>query len=244
MKLQQAGEAEKRLLLIESGTKFLVTRYDARDAPGEMPSPLCTKLRKELKGKVLADVRALGVDRVVAFRFGAGPGARHVVLELYFRRADVSPMNRGAAAAANVDLPGGRVAATPRVPRGLVRGDDERARSPTDSVGSGGLRRGRRRGYSVGSGDATAATLEIAEKVRRGKRRARGRELRRARGAPEPRDLRRRRGAERGRGVPSPRGASCDESRRGRGRGADIPTGRRAEGARALEGRGQRMVSA
>mmetsp|Transcript_32728 Transcript_32728/g.101305 ORF Transcript_32728/g.101305 Transcript_32728/m.101305 type:complete len:323 (-) Transcript_32728:36-1004(-) len=83
VKLQQAGEAEKRLLLIESGTKFLVTRYDARDAPGEMPSPLCTKLRKELKGKVLADVRALGVDRVVAFRFGAGPGARHVVLELY-----------------------------------------------------------------------------------------------------------------------------------------------------------------
>jgi len=83
LKLQQSGEAEKRLLLLESGTKFLVTRFDAREAPGEMPSPLCSKLRTALKGKRLTSVKALGRDRVVALRFGAGPGTFNVFLELY-----------------------------------------------------------------------------------------------------------------------------------------------------------------
>lgn len=83
LKLQQSGEAEKRLLLLESGTKFLVTRFDAREAPGEMPSPLCSKLRTALKGKRLTSVKALGRDRVVALRFGAGPGTYNVFLELY-----------------------------------------------------------------------------------------------------------------------------------------------------------------
>ena len=82
-KLQQSGEAGKRLLLLESGTKFLVTKYDAREGGGDMPSGLCSKLRSALKGKRLSDVRALGRDRVVLFRFGAGMTSCHVVLELY-----------------------------------------------------------------------------------------------------------------------------------------------------------------
>jgi predicted ribosome quality control (RQC) complex YloA/Tae2 family protein len=83
LKLQQSGIAEKRLLLLESGTKFLVTKFDAREDPTTMPSPLCSKLRSSLKGKRLTDVKALGRDRVVSLRFGAGPGTFNLFLELY-----------------------------------------------------------------------------------------------------------------------------------------------------------------
>ena len=83
LKLQQSGVAEKRLLLLESGTKFLVTKFDAREDPTAMPSPLCSKLRSALKGKRLTDVKALGRDRVVSLRFGAGPGTFNLFLELY-----------------------------------------------------------------------------------------------------------------------------------------------------------------
>jgi len=83
LKLQQSGIAEKRLLLLESGTKFLVTKFDAREDPTAMPSPLCSKLRSSLKGKRLTDVKALGRDRVVSLRFGAGPGTFNLFLELY-----------------------------------------------------------------------------------------------------------------------------------------------------------------
>ena len=83
LKLQQSGIPEKRLLLLESGTKFLVTKFDAREDPTAMPSPLCSKLRSSLKGKRLTDVKALGKDRVVSLRFGAGPGTFNLFLELY-----------------------------------------------------------------------------------------------------------------------------------------------------------------
>ena len=83
LKLQQSGIPEKRLLLLESGTKFLVTKFDAREDPTAMPSPLCSKLRSSLKGKRLTDVKALGRDRVVSLRFGAGPGTFNLFLELY-----------------------------------------------------------------------------------------------------------------------------------------------------------------
>ena len=83
LKLQQSGIPEKRLLLLESGTKFLVTKFDAREDPTAMPSPLCSKLRSALKGKRLTDVKALGRDRVVSLRFGAGPGTFNLFLELY-----------------------------------------------------------------------------------------------------------------------------------------------------------------
>ena len=73
LKLQQSGVAEKRLLLLESGTKFLVTKFDTREDPTAMPSPLCSKLRSSLKGKRLTDVKALGRDRVVSVTFGARP---------------------------------------------------------------------------------------------------------------------------------------------------------------------------
>ena len=51
-----------------------------------------------------------------------------VLLAAYFRRVDISLMNRGAAAARNVDSPWRRVAAAPRLGTWIVRGDESRRR--------------------------------------------------------------------------------------------------------------------
>ena len=81
LKMNSVGCAEKRLLIVESGVRFGVTRYDAKT--GDMPSALCAKLRATLKGKRLSEVRVLGDDRVVLFRFGSGTTAANLILELY-----------------------------------------------------------------------------------------------------------------------------------------------------------------
>ncbi|KAJ1458382.1 hypothetical protein M885DRAFT_513540 [Pelagophyceae sp. CCMP2097] len=81
IKFNEAGNAEKRLVMVESGVRFHVTKYDAKS--GEMPSGLCAKMRAVLKGKRLSDVRVLGSDRVVDFRFGSGEKTSHLILELY-----------------------------------------------------------------------------------------------------------------------------------------------------------------
>lgn len=75
---------EKVTLLLESGARFHTTAYAReRSVPGELPSVFAMKLRKYLRGKGLEDVRQLGMDRVVVFRFGQGEGALHLILELY-----------------------------------------------------------------------------------------------------------------------------------------------------------------
>jgi len=75
---------DKVTLLLESGVRFHTTAYAReRGAAGEMPNVFAMKLRKHLRGKGLEDVRQLGTDRVVAFRFGQGDGASNLILELY-----------------------------------------------------------------------------------------------------------------------------------------------------------------
>ena len=48
-----------------------------------MPSPFTMKVRKYLRTKRLEDVRQVGSDRVVDFKFGSGDTSFHIFLELY-----------------------------------------------------------------------------------------------------------------------------------------------------------------
>lgn len=41
------------------------------------------KLRKHIRTQRLEDVRQVGMDRVVDFKFGSGKASNHVILELY-----------------------------------------------------------------------------------------------------------------------------------------------------------------
>ncbi|KAJ1398003.1 fibronectin-binding protein A N-terminus-domain-containing protein [Ochromonadaceae sp. CCMP2298] len=75
------GQSAKTLLLLESGVRFHTTKY-ARDLP-DLPSPFSMKLRRAVRGKRLEEVRQMGEDRVVNFKFGSGEFVHHVILELY-----------------------------------------------------------------------------------------------------------------------------------------------------------------
>lgn len=82
LKVARSGEdGEKVLVIMESGVRFHATEY-TRDK-NMLPASFCVKLRKHLRGKRLADVAQLGVDRIVAFTFGGGEGEHHLLLELY-----------------------------------------------------------------------------------------------------------------------------------------------------------------
>ncbi|CAN0388249.1 unnamed protein product, partial [Ectocarpus sp. 12 AP-2014] len=48
-----------------------------------MPSGFSMKLRKHIRTQRLEDVRQVGMDRVVDFKFGSGKASNHVILELY-----------------------------------------------------------------------------------------------------------------------------------------------------------------
>lgn len=80
-KFATPGVAEKIILLLESGIRFHTTKY-ARDK-SDMPSPFAMKLRKYIRTKRLEDVRQLGSDRVVDFKFGSSDVCNHIILELY-----------------------------------------------------------------------------------------------------------------------------------------------------------------
>ena len=82
LKVARSGEdGEKVLVLVEAGVRFHATQY-ARDK-SLLPASFCVKLRKHLRGKRVADVAQLGVDRIVVFTFGGGEGEHHLLLELY-----------------------------------------------------------------------------------------------------------------------------------------------------------------
>jgi predicted ribosome quality control (RQC) complex YloA/Tae2 family protein len=66
---------------MESGVRFHTTKY-ARDK-NDMPSPFAMKLRKFIRTKRLEDIRQIGSDRVVDFKFGSGDSVCHIILELY-----------------------------------------------------------------------------------------------------------------------------------------------------------------
>ena len=72
---------EKVFLLMESGIRFHTTKY-TRDIP-DLPAPFTMKLRKILKTRRMEDVRQIGDDRVIDFKFGSGDSTNHVILELY-----------------------------------------------------------------------------------------------------------------------------------------------------------------
>lgn len=74
------GVTEKVVLLMETGIRFHTTKY-AREK-NELPSPFSMKLRRHLRNKRLTDIKQLGNDRVVDFKFGSGDTTNHIILEL------------------------------------------------------------------------------------------------------------------------------------------------------------------
>ena len=82
LKVARSGDdGEKVLVIMESGVRFHATQYMREKSM--LPASLCVKLRKHLRGKRIAEVAQLGVDRIVAFTFGGGEGEHHLLLELY-----------------------------------------------------------------------------------------------------------------------------------------------------------------
>jgi len=73
--------SSKVLLLLESGVRFHVTSFYREKS--DMPSPFAMKLRKYLRTKRLENVRQIGTDRIVDFKFGSGDSECHIILELY-----------------------------------------------------------------------------------------------------------------------------------------------------------------
>ncbi|CAM9229069.1 unnamed protein product, partial [Ectocarpus sp. 4 AP-2014] len=80
LKLASPGQ-EKAMLLLESGVRFHTTKFT--HTKSDMPSGFSMKLRKHIRTQRLEDVRQVGMDRVVDFKFGSGKASNHVILELY-----------------------------------------------------------------------------------------------------------------------------------------------------------------
>eukprot|EP00752_Nemacystus_decipiens_P013835 g12284.t1 len=80
LKLASPGQ-EKAMLLLESGVRFHTTKFTHEKS--DMPSGFSMKLRKHIRTQRLEDVRQVGMDRVVDFKFGSGKASNHVILELY-----------------------------------------------------------------------------------------------------------------------------------------------------------------
>ncbi|CAN0005340.1 unnamed protein product, partial [Ectocarpus sp. 12 AP-2014] len=80
LKLASPGQ-EKAILLLESGVRFHTTKFT--HTKSDMPSGFSMKLRKHIRTQRLEDVRQVGMDRVVDFKFGSGKASNHVILELY-----------------------------------------------------------------------------------------------------------------------------------------------------------------
>ena len=75
------GETQKEVLVLESGTRFHLSKY-SRDK-SNTPSNFCLKLRKHVRTKRIEKVEQVGIDRIVDFTIGSGPARHHLILELY-----------------------------------------------------------------------------------------------------------------------------------------------------------------
>ncbi|XP_047133052.1 ribosome quality control complex subunit NEMF isoform X1 [Hydra vulgaris] len=73
----------KSTILVESGNRIHLTEYDWPKSM--MPSGFSMKCRKHLKGRRLASINQLGVDRIVDMTFGYDEAAYHLIVELYDR---------------------------------------------------------------------------------------------------------------------------------------------------------------
>lgn len=82
LKFAEPGR-EKRVLLVESGTRIHTTRF-GRDKP-TIPGGFAMKLRKHIRGRRLTAVHTIGLDRVVDLTFGTGDAAYHLIVELFDR---------------------------------------------------------------------------------------------------------------------------------------------------------------
>ena len=74
-------DKDKVQLIMESGVRFHTTRFDREK--NDLPSNFAMKLRKHIRTRRLENVRQLGTDRVIDFKFGTGEAAYHLLLELY-----------------------------------------------------------------------------------------------------------------------------------------------------------------
>ncbi|XP_066282400.1 ribosome quality control complex subunit NEMF-like isoform X1 [Branchiostoma lanceolatum] len=74
---------EKKMLLLESGTRLYATSFDW--PKNMMPSGFSMKLRKHLRTRRLISIRQLGSDRIVDMQFGENEAAYHIIVELYDR---------------------------------------------------------------------------------------------------------------------------------------------------------------
>ena len=73
------------VLLVESGARFHLTNLTGPVGDSSAPpSAFAMKLRKHIRNTRVENVAQLGLfDRVVDIRFGNGPTAHHLILELY-----------------------------------------------------------------------------------------------------------------------------------------------------------------
>ena len=76
-----AKSDEKLFLLIESGIRIHLTKYEREKA--DMPNNFCVKLRKHIRTKLLHDIYQMGMDRVIIMTFGTGENAFHIICEFY-----------------------------------------------------------------------------------------------------------------------------------------------------------------
>ncbi|XP_078672293.1 ribosome quality control complex subunit NEMF-like isoform X3 [Branchiostoma floridae x Branchiostoma belcheri] len=74
---------EKKMLLLESGTRLYSTSFDW--PKNMMPSGFSMKLRKHLRTRRLISIQQLGSDRIVDMQFGENEAAYHLIVELYDR---------------------------------------------------------------------------------------------------------------------------------------------------------------
>jgi len=82
--LVRVAHADKKfVILIESGNRIHLTEYDW--PKNMLPSAFSMKCRKHLKGRRLASVKQLGIDRIIDFQFGFDEAAYHLIVELYDR---------------------------------------------------------------------------------------------------------------------------------------------------------------
>ncbi|KRZ95307.1 Nuclear export mediator factor Nemf [Trichinella sp. T8] len=82
--LLKLSKPDKKVMIIfESGIRLHSTDYGW--SKNIMPSGFTMKLRKHLRDKRLEDISVVGLDRIVDMRFGNGPTACHLIIELYDR---------------------------------------------------------------------------------------------------------------------------------------------------------------
>ncbi|KRZ27456.1 Nuclear export mediator factor NEMF [Trichinella pseudospiralis] len=74
---------KKVMIIFESGIRLHSTEHGW--SKNIMPSGFSMKLRKHLRDKRLEDINVVGLDRIVDMRFGNGPAAYHLLIELYDR---------------------------------------------------------------------------------------------------------------------------------------------------------------